>query len=56
MTSDLDAIPEAAVRAFNAHDVEGIVAICDPEIVIELFGGFADLMGGGRARGAQPGR
>ena len=45
MSEDYERIPEQAVRAFNAHDTEGIVAMTDPEIVIELFGGFADLMG-----------
>jgi ketosteroid isomerase-like protein len=45
MTKHLAGIPEQAVRAFNDHDIEGIVVLTHPEIVIELFGGFADLMG-----------
>jgi ketosteroid isomerase-like protein len=46
MASDSDRITELAMAAFNERDIEGIVALTHPEIVIELFGGFADLMGG----------
>jgi ketosteroid isomerase-like protein len=45
MASDSDRIPDLAIAAFNERDIEGIVALAHPEIVIELFGGFADLMG-----------
>jgi ketosteroid isomerase-like protein len=45
MSEELERIPAQAVRAFNERDIEGIVALANPEIVIELFGGFADLMG-----------
>ena len=34
-----------AMRAFNQRDIEGIGALTHPEAEIELFGGFADLMG-----------
>src|SRR3954469_3953033 len=45
MSRDLERLSEEAVRAFNARDIEGLVAPTHPDIVIELFGGFADLMG-----------
>jgi ketosteroid isomerase-like protein len=45
MDAGAQRITDESIRAFNARDIEGIVALAHPEIVIELFGGFADLMG-----------
>jgi ketosteroid isomerase-like protein len=33
------------IRAFNAGDIEALVAMTDPEAEFELIGGFAEIMG-----------
>ena len=45
MAGDRSDLVREAVRAFNDQDVDALATAADPDIVIELVGGFSGLMG-----------
>ncbi len=53
MSQEQEQLIRRAIRAVNAGDIEGIVALTGPDAEYELIGGFADIVGQTVLRGPE---